>query len=315
VTYAALIQPVLWLIAGGTSAFFVSRAAWAWKKKEPRGRDFKFAVLSLLAAFIIVPAVAVVPAGSRGVVFRWDGGVSQTPLAEGVSFIVPWIQHVTTLSVRTQKVYSATVYSQSADLQEITVVASVNYHVDPSRAPYLYQRVGNNYASVVIQPALYQRTKAAVGQIQAITFALKRDVLVSRIEQQLKDQLSGYGIVVEYVNIEDAIFDPAFVASVKAKIIAKQFAQQQQNLVAAKRFIKQQTIINAQATARSVLIQATAQSKANRLLAASITDVLLRYKFFTTWNGILPQTLVGAGATGLSLFLSPSSGSTYQPYP
>jgi hypothetical protein len=106
------------------------------------------------------------------------------------------------------------------------------------------------------------------------------------------------------------------VKAVKAKVIAKQFAQEQRNLVAAKRFIKEQTIINAQATARSVLIQAQAQSKANRLLAASITDPLLRYKFFTTWNGTLPATLVGSGATGLSLFLSPtSSGSSAYPGP
>ncbi len=310
-TYAALIQPVLWLIFGGAAAFFVSRAVGKWKKKQPRRHSILYAVLALLAVFVIVPAVAVVPAGSRGVVFRWDGGVRQTPIAEGVSFIIPWIQHVTTVSVRTQKVYSPTVYAQSADLQEITVVASVNYHVDPARAPYLYQKVGLNYASVVIQPALFQRTKAAVGQIRAITFALNRDVLTKKIEKQLTDQLKGYGIVVEYVNIEDAIFDPAFVASVKAKIIAQQYAQQQHNLIAAQAAIKTQTIINAEATARSVLIKAIAQAKANQKIASSVTSPLLAWTYYTRWDGVLPATLVTSAAQALSLFLSPSPSSTF----
>ena len=199
-------------------------------------------------------------------------------------------------------------------MQEITVVASVNYHVDPAKAPFLYQRIGLQYASTVIQPALYQRTKAAVGQIQAIDFAKERDALALTIQGQLTDQLKGYGIVVDYVNIEDAIFDPAFVAAVKAKIIAHQQALQQENLIAAKRALKAQTIINAEATARSVLIKATAQAKANKLVAASVTALLLSWQYYVRWNGILPSTLVGS-STGVIPFLNVPSTPGSSTYP
>ncbi len=318
-TYAGLIQPVLWLITGGTSAFFAGRALLSWykSKKHPEVSKKKSskptliaAAASLFAAFIIVPAIGVVPAGYRGVVYRWNGGVDQRVRGEGVTLIVPWLQHLTISSVRTQKVFSSKIFAQSADLQEITVVASINFHVDPAKAAYLYQHVGPQYASTVIQPALFQRTKAAVGQIKAIDFAIERDKLATTIQDQLTSQLGGYGIKVEYVNIEDAIFDPAFVAAVKAKVIAKQKAQEQFNLIAAQAAVKQQTIINAQAEARSILIKATAQAQANLKIAASVTPEFLKWQWIVTWNGNLPSTLVTGKDSSLLLGIGGSAGSS-----
>ena len=304
-SYASLIQPVLWLVTGGTAAFFGARAALAYKRKKSFRTPLAIAAAALFAAFIIVPAIAAVPPGQRGVVYRWDGGIDQNPRGEGVSFIVPWFNHITTMSVRTQKIYSSKVYAQSADLQEITVVASINFHVDPAKSAYLYQKVGPNYGDTVIQPALFQRTKAAVGQIKAEDFALQRDNLATTIASQLTTQLKDYGIVVEYVNIEDAIFDPAFVKAVKLKIIAQQEAKRQENLIAAKAAVKQQTIINAQATARATLIKAIAQAQANKKVAASLTNALLNWRFFDTWDGTMPTTLLGSAANALNLLLQP----------
>lgn len=302
-SYAALINPVLWTLTGGTAAYFIVRAALKARKKISYKPSLIAAGVALFSAFILVPSIAVVPAGYRGVVYRWNGGIDPRPRGEGVTLILPWIQHLTTTSVRTQKVFSNKVFAQSSDLQEITVVASINYHVNPPQAPFLYQRVGPQYASTVIQPALFQRTKAAVGQIKAINFAVNRDALARTIQTQLTDQLAGYGIVVEYVNIEDAIFDPAFVQAVKNKVIAKQQAAQQRNLIAARAAQKIQTIINAEATARAILIKAQAQAQANRKIAASVTDALLRWQYLVTWDGVLPTTLVGSGKSP-SLFLN-----------
>ena len=111
--------------------------------------------------------------------------------------------------------------------------------------------------------------------------------------------------MVEYVNIEDAIFDPAFVKAVKLKIIAQQEAKRQENLIAAKAAVKQQTIINAQATARATLIKAIAQAQANKKVAASLTNALLNWRFFDTWDGTMPTTLLGSAANALNLLLQP----------
>lgn len=299
-TYTSMITPFLWAITLGALLGLLGYSAIKRKRKGvwPRRALIGAAVAAACAA-LVVPSIAVVPAGYRGVVYSVDGGVQKKPRGEGVTLIVPWLQHLTTVSVRTQKVVIPKMYAQSRDLQEITAPVSVNYHIDPTKAPHLYQAVGLNYAQTVIQPALFQRTKAAIGKIRAINFSTRRDALALKIQQQLISQLSGYGIAVEYVNVEDAVFDPAFVKAVKDKVIARQKAAEQHNLIAARRAQKTQTIINAQAKARSILIEATAQAQANRRIEQSLTGDLLRWKWLTTWNGILPSTVVGGNVTPL----------------
>ena len=300
-----LIQLILWAIIGVGATLFAVRALWARRKKQ-RVKPYLIVAAALAAAAVfVVPAVGVVPAGHRGVVYEWSGGVNATERGEGFTLLIPWAQHMRSISVRTQKVYSDKVYSQSLDLQEITVVASVNYHVKSDQAAELYQEVGPLYPATVIQPALFQRTKAAIGKVYAEDFARARERLASTIQKQLTTQLSSYGIAIEFVNIEDAIFDPAFVAAVKKKIIAEQKAQEEQNLIVAEEAIKQQTIIKARATARSVRIEAEAQAKANIVLALSLSQDLLRWRWLLEWNGTLPKTVVTEQNSSLLLGVNP----------
>src|SRR3990167_1147357 len=303
--YEEMVQPALWAVTVVGAVVLTGRALWI-RRKGRRVKPLLIGAAGLIgAAAVLVPAIGVVPAGYRGVVYEYSGGVNPTERGEGVTLLIPWVQHLRNFSVRTQKVYSDKVFSQSKDLQEITVVASVNYHVQPSKAAELYQGVGPDYQNITIQPALFQRTKAAIGQVIAEDFAKARERLSQTIQAQLTDQLAGYGIVVEYVNIEDAIFDPAFVKAVKNKIIADQRAQEQTRLIAAEAAIKQQVIIQAQARARSVKIEAQAQAKANILLARSLSPDLLQWRWMLEWDGTLPKTLVGSKDANLLLGIDP----------
>ena len=309
--YELMIQPVLWAVSGGVCAAYLVRALWVGHKDEPVRHHVFVAVASVIVALAIVPAIGVVPPGSRGVVYSADGGIQLAERGEGFTIVVPWAQKLRIMSVRTQKVYSAKIFSQSRDLQEITVVASVNFHVDPAKAADLYRNVGPAYQDTVVQPALYQRLKAGVGQINAVDFAVQRDALARTVERQLTDQLGQYGIIVEYVNIEDAIFAKQFVSAVQDKVIAIQKAAEQRRLVEVQAAIKRQTIIRAEARARSVLIEAQAQAKANLLLARSLSSPLLQWRWITTWNGVLPTTLLNGGRAALLLNGSGAGTSGY----
>lgn len=319
--YAMLITPVLYALTLGTAGFFAAKAALAYRRAARTKSAAKQAATravvrqstlrsigSLLIGLVIVPAFGIVPAGSRGVVYSLNGGVSLAERGEGVTLLIPWVQHLNIMSVRTQKVYSDKIFAQSLDLQEITVVASVNYHVDPASAADLYQRVGSGYQATVIQPALFQRMKEAVGQVKAEDFAANRALLASTVQADLTQQLAGYGIVIEYVNIEDAIFDPNFIEAVKNKVIADQNAAEQLRLVAASKAKAQQVVATAEGDAKATLVNAEAQAKANRLLAASLTPGLIQYKFLVQWDGVLPTTLVGTGPGGLPFFMNKQVG-------
>jgi len=307
ILYENMIQTVLWGITALGMAAFGLRVLLARRKGQSPKTPLIVAGAFAAAALVVVPAIGVVPAGYRGVVYEYSGGVDPQERGEGITLLLPWAQHMRNMSVRTQKVYSDKVFSQSLDLQEITAVVSINFHVEPGKAAELYQTVGPDYPATVIQPALFQRTKAAIGQVKAEDFALGREKLARKVQGQLAAQLDQYGIVVEFVNIEDAIFDKAFITAVKKKIIAEQKAQEEQRLVAAKAAIKQQTIIEAEARAQSVKIEAIQQAAANDLLNASLTGDLLAWRWLNTWDGILPTTLIeGKGENGVLLNVGPS---------
>jgi prohibitin 2 len=300
-TYEELIQPALWAVALGTAVVYAARGVLAGRNRKTKDQApalLKRAATVAVGALVAIPAVGVVPAGHRGVVYSAMSGVSASERGEGITLLIPWVQHLNIMSVRTQKMFSDEVYAQSSDLQEITVVASVNYRVEADKAAELYQDVGTDYAATIIQPALFQRTKTAVGQVKAEDFAENRAALAATIQAQLTEQLDSYGIVVEFVNIEDAIFDPAFIQAVKEKVVAEQEAAEQQRLIEAERAKKEQAILQAEARAKSTVIEADAQAKANAVLARSLTPDLLQWRWLMTWDGVLPGTLVsGADST------------------
>lgn len=286
--YEVGIGWVPWIIGMGAVAAFAYQAV---RKRTTWKRVGVVAV----AAFIVAPSIAIVPAGHRGVVYALGSGVSEHERGEGLALLVPWVQHLRPVNVRTQKIHNTEVFSQSRDLQEITVVASVNYRVDPARAAELYRDVGTGYERSVIEPALLQRMKAAVGQVLAVDFAANRSQLAIEVRDQLEDQLAGYGVIIEYVNIEDGIFDPDFIAAVKAKIIADEKAAEETRLIEAERARKAQEILKSEARARAIRIEARAQAKANTRLARTLTSAMIRWRWILAWNGIVPQVVAGEG--------------------
>jgi regulator of protease activity HflC (stomatin/prohibitin superfamily) len=197
------------------------------------------------------------------------------------------------VNVRTQKV-EIEAFAQSKDLQEVTVKTSVNYHIDPTQAAELYDELGGNYEETVIAPAVLQRTDAEVGLIEALDFAAKRGELATNIQAALELQLGGYGIVVEYVNIEDAIFQSAFIQAVEVKVIAGQTVETELRLIDAAKHLADQVVEAAEGEAAAIIAVANAQANANDVIDASLTSDVLLWQRILQWDGILPSTLLGA---------------------
>lgn len=296
--YTVLLQPALLVATAGTVLFLFGRAI-----KQRSVQPLKGAMLSAVLGLTLVSSLVVTGPGHRGVIYSQSGGVQDAERVEGLSFIVPYLQSAIQMDVRTQKFFTEcdilgincvnAVYAQSLDLQEITVHIAVNYYVDPTQAAELYREVGRSYEEVVVKPAVFQHVKAEVGQIKAVDFARQRQVLAAAIHTELTFALNPFGIYIQAVSIEDAIFDPAFITAVKEKVIADEEAAEQERLVAAEAAKKDQVILQAEAAAAYTLIKATAQAQANDLLSASLTADLLIWRRITDWDGVLPTTFIG----------------------
>jgi prohibitin 2 len=234
----------------------------------------------------------------------------------GLSFIAPFVHSDLILDVREQRYLTvfeegenqgkANAFVQSSDLQEITVRASLVYKPFPDQAAELVDMVGPYYLKQVIEPLFFDAIKEASGQClpdedgncqrTALSFATQLGDIAEDIEAIIAPQLAERGIQVISVALEDAVFDPTFIQSVKEKVIANEEAKEQENLVAARAAEKQQTILTAEAEEQKRLIEARGERQAIEDIAGALgfsPEEYLSWLQLTRWNGALPSTLVG----------------------
>ena len=245
----------------------------------------KRATITFVAGILLASTIAYVPAGFRGVVMDAGSGVQHNERQEGVAIVLPFWQRVHNVNVRTQ-VHEYESFVQTLDLQEVTLPIAINYSVDPNAAAELFQEVGHEYVATVIAPAAFQASTEAAGAIEATSIAQSRAELAASIATILTPQLESHGIIVEYVSVKDAVFDGEFLASVKAKVIASQRAQESERLVVVAKNEALQAIATAEGEALAVEINAEAKREEQSLLGMSPTE----YVWFKTWNGKLPDT-------------------------
>jgi regulator of protease activity HflC (stomatin/prohibitin superfamily) len=248
--------------------------------------------LGLAGLGLIYTSLVITPFGHRSVV--WSvGGVSYVEREPGLSFIFPLIQRYHKVDVREQRYVTinsegkANAFVQSSDLQEITVRASLVYSVSPDQAAELYDQVGADFATRIVEPIFFDAIKEAGGQVAAEAFAAKLSAIAEEVRIIVEPELEARGLRVHSVALEDAVFDPEFILSVKEKVIADQEAEEQRRLVEAEIAKKQQ-----------VEYQAAAQRERAAQLGLSPQEYL-DLLWLEKWNGTLPTTILGDNTEAL----------------
>lgn len=254
----------------------------------------KRAAIAGTVLIVLTAGVGFVPAGNRGVVFSAAGGVDQSERTEGVTLMAPFFQRLHNVDVRT-KAYAFEALVQTKDLQEVRLPGFVNYHVNPSAAAEVFQEVGYSYEATIVAPAVAQAIVEAAGQIAAEDIAVSRAELTARITELVQVRLETFGLTVDYVTVSDAVFDSAFMTSIKEKVIADQ--NRQRALIEI-----EVAAANAKAVVQTAIGQADAERErgsgiadANELIDASLTADVLLFQRLEKWNGQLPTMMLGNG--------------------
>lgn len=240
------------------------------------------AVVILLAVVLGSTCFTVVKAGHTGVVLTF-GAVEEKVMGEGLNFKIPFAQSVVQMNNRTQKVETSGSAS-SKDLQIISYVVAVNYHVNDTSSASLYQDVGMDYGNVIIVPAIQESIKAVTAQFTAEELITKRQTVGDQIKDALSGKISSYGITVEIFNIVNFDFSEEFNAAVEAKQTAQQQALKAEQDLARIEVEAQQQITQAKAEAESIkLVQE----------ALSTSPDYVEYIKWNKWNGELPTVMGG----------------------
>jgi prohibitin 2 len=262
----------------------------------------KLKILAGIVTFIIIVIVlsqstVVVQAGHRGVVV-YLGAVENKVLGEGVHFIIPFAEQVIQLEVRTLK-FQADASAASNDLQEVATVIALNYHIDPSKANIIYQQLGADYTSRIIAPTIQESVKASVAKFNAEELITKRETAKAVIAQAIRNTLSARNILVETVFITDFKFSESFASQIEQKVVAFQKYLTEQNNLRAVQVVANQTVVQAQAQARSNVARAEGESQAIKVITEQLrqSPQYLQWQSINRWNGQMPYSLGGSGAT------------------
>lgn len=257
-----------------------------------------------------------VNAGHRGIKLVWGKVVSES-LPEGLYFYNPISSNIVTMDTRLQK-RTTRLETYTKDIQQTTMDITVNFYIDPNNVHILYQRIGKEYVSTLIAPALLSSVKDVVGKVEADKFINNRELVTEEIKQKLSAALNGTHVIIQSVSIEDIAFSGAFEAAIEAKQIATQEAIKSQNeTVRVEEEGKQQVIQaraesdskKAQSDADAYAIEVESKAKAEAIRQIGLAEAeairekskalaqnakLVELTKAEKWNGELPQNIYGS---------------------
>jgi regulator of protease activity HflC (stomatin/prohibitin superfamily) len=238
-------------------------------------------ILVLAALILFFMSFTKVNAGYVGVITRW--GAVYRVAYPGVTWKVPFADGVKKMDVRTIK-NQVDAAAASRDLQVVTSVIAVNYHLDGQYATDVYQNIGMNYDEIVVDPAVQNTFKSVTARFTAEELITKRQEVSATAEKELAEQMLNYHVIIENFNIVNFDFSPEYNAAIEAKQVAQQQVETAKQLLAKTKIEADIAITQAQG-------QADAQAALKQ--TGALTPEYLEYLALTKWNGVLPVVTSG----------------------
>ena len=251
--------------------------------------------------------------GNVGVKVNFYGsgkGVEDKPLTSGVYWYNSWSstiyeyptfmqQAVWTKSVTEGRMADESVTFGTQEGTTINVDVGVAYSFKPEQVPHIFTKFRQT-ADTITHGYLRSRVRDALNENActmkaADIFGAGKQKLLESTKAVLQKQLSEEGFEIDNVSFISAFrVDPNVEASINATIQASQKAIEAENKVQQIKAEAEQAIARARGTAESILLEAKAKAEANKILAESITEELVKYESLQKWDGKMPN-YVGGG--------------------
>lgn len=252
---------------------------------------------------LLISSVAIIPAGSVGVVTEW-GKVKGETLQPGISFRTPFVNGVINITTRVQPHAFKEIDAASKEYQSVKLSGVMNYHVDGQYAADLYQRVGDEFAEKILDPAFNDYIKSVVPDYGIGTILAKRDEIRTRAKNDLQANLSQYHIIIDDIYIANIGFSSEYEAAIEAKQVAQQQVSTEQQITQQRTEQAKQAVAAAQGTADANVKLAEGQAKANELLTKSLTPELIEYTLIQKLSDKIQVLML---PTGQQFILDPKS--------
>src|ERR1700744_1977506 len=168
------------------------------------------------------------------------GKVQDNVLESGPHLINPAV-NVTTFNIQTQNYTMSSKSSEgqvegddaisvlSSDGLEVKIDLSVLYTVNPAKAPYILQHIGDDYQNKIVRPVTRTAIRDNAVNYQAVDlYSTKREEFQGKINKTISDNFARNGLEVQQILVRNISLPASVRASIESKIQAEQEAQKMQ---------------------------------------------------------------------------------------
>ncbi len=245
--------------------------------------------------------------GHVGVVKRFGEAKDQQP--PGLHFKIPFIETVEMIEVRTRK-NAEKMASSTKEQMPVTVEVSVNWTVEKEAALELFKRYGglSQFEQRILDPRFRSATKDTIPQFEAEQLIQDRASAIQGIERRLTEEMAGFPVIVDNIQIENIILPQKYISSIEIKQTEKNLAAAEEHKLERQRFKAMQAVNTAdaeaqsilkvaQADAQAILLKGKAEAQAIEAKAKALKNnpLIVKLTEAQAWDGKLPATMLGNG--------------------
>jgi regulator of protease activity HflC (stomatin/prohibitin superfamily) len=213
-------------------------------KRQPEPGSHYSRIVTTVGIVVVLLGLAlssfkVIQPGQVGVQTLF-GKVQDQVLESGLHVVNPAVD-ITTFSIQTQN-YTMSAKSNegqvegddairvlSSDGLEVTIDLSILYKVTPSKAPYIYQNIGEDYENKIVRPVTRTAIRDNAVNYQAVDlYSTKRQEFQYKINKTISDNFIKNGLEVQQILVRNITLPESVRRSIESKIQAEQDAQKMQ---------------------------------------------------------------------------------------
>jgi regulator of protease activity HflC (stomatin/prohibitin superfamily) len=282
------------------------------RSPEPTNRFSRMVSAIGIVAIIIgilLSSFKIIDPGQVGVQTLF-GKVEGDVLESGPHIINPFVD-VTTFSVQTQNYTMSAKSSEgqvegddairvlSSDGLEVTIDLSVLYRINPLKAPYILQNIGEDYQNIIVRPITRTAIRDNAVNYQAVDlYSTKREEFQAKINNTISESFAKNGLQVQQILVRNIELPASVRESIESKIQAEQDAQKMQFVLQKERQEADRKRVEAQGIADY-----------QKIISTGLTEQQLQYQTILAQRDIAlsPNTkiiIMGGGGKGNPIMLS-----------
>jgi regulator of protease activity HflC (stomatin/prohibitin superfamily) len=203
------------------------------------GRTVSIVGLVVVILGILLSTIKIIEPGKVGVQVLF-GKVQDNVLESGLHVINPLVE-VTTFSIQTENYTMSAKDSEgavqgddairvlSSDGLEVTIDLSVLYKINPDKAPFILQNIGEKYEDKIVRPVTRTAIRDNAVNYQAVDlYSVKRQEFQAKINQTISQNFAKNGLELQQILVRNISLPASVKASIESKINAEQDAQKMQ---------------------------------------------------------------------------------------